>query len=302
MRVYNRNIYLSSKEYLNVIEFNNSFFVLKNLSDDHGKSKGGNSSVFKLIDPNDDIEYVVKISKYPINRRDGSEFDNQQIARFEREIESLRRCVEKGCNNVIVFHFDGVLKIKSQEFRYYVMEKADYDLTTFLNENVLSVQQRFLLCFLILNGIKELHLLDIYHRDIKPDNILFANGEWKISDLGLIDYRDPDFIIDRKGEKIGPFGWLSPEAINKFLTEKNASLDFDCNLDEKSDVFQLGKLFWYVFQGNIPVGQIDYSDFKLGDQVLFDLIFKMLNHAKSKRCSLLEIESEFQKLTHDYNI
>lgn len=68
-------------------------------------------------------------------------------------------------------------------------------------------------------GIKNLDSLGFYHRDIKPDNILiFNDNQWRISDLGLVAKRDED--IDRPNEFIGPKGWISPEAMNKYLVKK----------------------------------------------------------------------------------
>ena len=42
-------------------------------------------------------------------------------------------------------------------------------------------------------------------------------SQWKIGDLGLVTRRDLDY--DRQNEFIGPKGWLSPEAMNKYLAE-----------------------------------------------------------------------------------
>jgi serine/threonine protein kinase len=38
----------------------------------------------------------------------------------------------------------------------------------------------------ILNALEELHSLGYVHRDLKPQNILFQAGRWKLSDFGLV--------------------------------------------------------------------------------------------------------------------
>ncbi|MBK9075740.1 MAG: protein kinase [Flavobacteriales bacterium] len=155
--------------------------------------------------------------------------------------------------------------------------------------------------------MEQLHKMGYYHRDIKPDNILFFGGDteneeadsrvWKIGDLGLIEARDKD-NLDRRGERIGPFGWISPEAGNKFMTEKY-NLNLDCKIDEKSDVFQLGKLMWFIFQHNIPIGIIDRSDLTRSfdyDNETFASIVKALQHGKARRYDMAAMGADLKVL------
>ena len=296
------NIHLSLKSHLNIVRYDNVDYVLSPLSEEHDRSKGGNSNVFKLTDPQSETVRIIKFSKYDINNRTPRFI--KRIIRFEKEIEALNVAKDNNFQNIIKFYFDDYIKIGRGKFQFYVMEKADYDLTYYLDTNDISEQQRFLLCIQILNGIKELHSKDIYHRDIKPDNILFVNEVWKIGDLGLIENRNSDFVIEEIGEKIGPYGWLSPEAANKYLNEgkdKSNKFAHNCTIDEQSDTFQLGKLFWYIFQGNIPVGQIKKDDFKLDDKEIFDILHSMLNHSKT-RPTLDEVEAGFQSRYSSYSI
>ena len=84
---------------------------------------------------------------------------------------------------------------------------------------------------------------------------------------------------------------------NGFVNTHN----FDCVLDEKSDIFQLGKLFWFIFQGNIPDGQLIRNDFKIDDDQVFGVILNMLSHSKT-RPTIEEIETEFEKRYSTYII
>lgn len=298
------NINLSPELHLNTIRYDNVDYVVSRLSEEYDRSKGGNSNVFKITDPQSEEVLIIKFSKYDVNAPVVPINNIKRIARFGREIEALIISKENGFQNVIQFYFDDYREIGNKKFHYYVMEKADDDLTNYLDINDISEQQRFLLCIQILNGIKELHSKEIYHRDIKPDNILFVNKVWKIGDLGLVDHRNSDFEIKEIGERIGPIGWLSPEATNKYLNEGEGKLNkfgFDCSIDGYSDIFQLGKLFWYIFQGNIPIGQIKKSDFKLKDKEIFDILHTMLNHSKT-RPTLEEVEAGFQSRFSSYAI
>jgi serine/threonine protein kinase len=296
-----RNIFLSKKEFKNIITHDNIDYLIFPLSE---SSKGGNSNVFKLLNPQTEELFAVKFSKYNIKEPRNTVNVISRITRFEKEIEALKLSMELGFDNIIQYYFDDYKDIDYGRFRYYVMEKADYDLTHYLDRNDISYQQRLLLCTDILNGIKQLHDNEIYHRDIKPDNILFVNKTWKIGDLGLIENRNSEFEIKEIGEKIGPIGWLSPEATNKYLNEgegKENKHDFDCHIDKYSDVFQLGKLFWYIFQGNIPLGQIGRNDFKLNDDEIYDIIFQMLKHSK-QRPTIEQIEDGFKNRYIHYGL
>ncbi len=295
------NIHLSKKDFKNTVRYDNVDYLITPLSESKKGSKGGNSNVFKLSNPQTEDEFVIKFSKYNINKPNNPINIISRITRFAMEVEALKLASNLEFNNIIQYYFDDYKDIGASRFHYYVMEKADYDLTQYLDKEDVSDQQRLLLCTDILNGIKQLHTNEIYHRDIKPDNILFVKKSWKIGDLGLIANRNSEFEIKEFGEKIGPIGWLSPEATNKYLNEGVGKLNkhgFDCQIDEYSDVFQLGKLFWYIFQGNIPLGQIDRADFKLADNEIFEIIFEMLKHSKN-RPTIQEIEDGFKsRYTH----
>jgi len=291
MYLKNKNILLSRESFKNSITYNNVTYLLSPLDDENPISKGGNSFVYKATDTNNGNVYVVKFCKF--SEELSKDYFIKRLIRFNKEVEALT--IAKDLSNVIDFYFDDYKTINNKVFHYYLMEFAETDLTKFLEQNEISEQQRFLLCADILEGIIQLHARHIYHRDLKPDNILFKNKAWKIGDLGLANYRDSNFFIDEMGEKIGPIGWLSPEAMNKFYNEgKKNTYNHDCLIDKKSDVFQLGKLFWFIFQGNIPIGQIKRKDFYISNKRVYDTIYKMLLHSKETRITLDEVMDSFK--------
>ncbi len=256
--------------------------------------KGGNSSVFKVIDCNqEEDDQVIKFCRF-FHPKSDKRFIEKKIARFEREITALNKALELDKNDFIVKILgDGRWKDDNERiFRYYIMERADLDLYEFLSANVLTLQAKIQLCFELIEALKALHEIEIYHRDIKPDNIFFIDGRWKIGDLGLIRFRGEDEDIDESNEKIGPYGFLSPEAVNKALGNKELEdFSFDCEIDDKSDVFQIGKLLWYIIQGEVPTGQISIVDFKLTKEVSFfeTVIIPSLQFSKLRRPDIKQL-------------
>lgn len=318
MEYTNKRIFLTEDgngnvtEKQNYITYEGATFFLKYLNPQYKSSKGGNSSVFILYDKNGDCdERIIKICNYYKPNRSTPDDIKRRYGRFINEINVLEKFKEEKAQNIVTLYFNDVISLNGKEFPFYVMEKGDTDLKEYLLSNqAIDNQEKVKLCLDIFNAIKELHNREIYHRDIKPDNIfLFSEGEeqekkyvWKIGDLGLIAERDKDY--DDLGEKIGPFGWISPEVMNKYLTEK-AGIGFDCNIDDKSDIFQLGKLFWFIFQFNVPIGQIEQDDFicqiEHKDKI-FQILLMMLQYSKPKRVELTILDRQLIELKTAFSI
>lgn len=270
---------------------------------------GSNSSVFRAVHPDGDDSYVVKFCRYPLDSR--SQRDQRRIRRFEREIQALelaRNSPESPCVIPMVEHGQTTLTSEvggPAPLKYYVMEEADSDLSTYLEENELELPQKILLCNELLKILKGLHALGIYHRDIKPENILMRQGLPVFGDLGLIAFRAEDHDLDEFAEKVGPIGYLSPEATNKGLgLRSKASFTFDCVIDDKSDIFQLGQVFWLVLQDEVPTGHLIVGDlrFGAGAAVLESVIRPMLQYGKQRRAGVAEVETALQPVLREMAI
>jgi len=294
------NIILTDSE-KDILVHNDLFYKITSLKDGQ---VGGNSSVFTCTDPNENVKYAVKFSKFSYS--DLSKGNDRQkrrvkkgLDRFEHEIEALKIANIEKHSNVVEFYEEGIFKSKGQKIPYFIMEYCEINLSSFLKENSISINQKLLLTKEVLRGVKELHRLELYHRDIKPDNIFMVEGVWKIGDLGISVYQN-DYSLDWENEKIGPYGWLSPEVMNKVLCAGTPlESNFQCIVNNLSDIFQLGKLVWFIFLGNIPIGQVRRNDFTKKPEkecdIIFDLIFNLLQYEPKQRWDLKKAESEILK-------
>ncbi len=307
------NLQISENRAENYLRLDDVEYFVSYLSSEFKSNKGGNSFVYALYaaQTNDDDavpEKVIKISKYPESYKRERVKTKEKNNRFRQEVSALYDCRDRNVGNVVDIDFDGNLICRTRvdgdyevSFPFYVMEYAESDLKNFLEENEsYDESSRVELCLQIAQGIKELNDLGYYHRDIKPDNIFMINGIWKVGDLGLIQMRNKP-SLDKEGELLGPRGWLSPEAMNKYLSEKVEGKHFDCDIDHQSDLFQLAKLFWYILQGNAPIGCVRESDFLLRNSSLYALIKQMLNHSKNRRpASINSVIVDLQKIISKY--
>jgi len=281
----------------NIINIDHIDYYFTYLNPEITGNKGGNSIILKLFDAQqfdiDEVQYdepdlILKILKFPKRK-----IENKTSKRFNKEIEALFACKKAKFQNVIDIFHSGQCKIfnpskkRFEDFYYYTMEYAKYDLKDYIEKkhNEINIEEKVGLCISIAEGLKELYSLGYYHRDLKPDNIfLTEDDQWKIGDLGLLDERDKKHEIDDVAEAIGPRGWMSPESMNKYLCGgKGFRYHHYCKINHQSDIFQLGKVFWYILQHNAPVGVIKEADFLIKNSNLYTILRTMLNHSISRR-------------------
>ncbi len=68
---------------------------------------------------------------------------------------------------------------------YLAMERAERSLRTDLERGALAPGELLVVVQALAEGLNFLHGRGIVHRDVKPDNLLYVEGGWKLSDFGL---------------------------------------------------------------------------------------------------------------------
>ena len=105
-------------------------------------------------------------------------------------------------------------------------------------------------------ALDHLHAKGFVHRDIKPDNFVWvenSNTEVMMIDLGIAKRTTEDVsgrpldIFTRTLEFVGPAFFSSPELI-AYARDKTVTVD------QRSDIFQLGKTIWFLATGQVSAG------------------------------------------------
>ncbi len=183
--------------------------------------KGGFARVYKVKRKKDGEVVAVKI---PLS------LDPATGKSFLREIENWVHL--KHPNIVRVYDYN-ILPVP-----FFEMEFCEGSLEKL--PKPLKPGQAALLIFNIAEGLKYAHSRAIIHRDLKPSNILLKNGVPKISDWGL-----SKVLKESRSTTLTSFTALyaAPEQISRSKFGKT---------DERTDIWQLGVIFYELLTGRLP--------------------------------------------------
>ena len=167
-----------------------------------------------------------------------------KIPRFKRELEIFQDICKNPIPNIVEVTN---VYIDEEKFTnsYVEMKRYDgslYDMLETTKGNVkLSLE-------LILPVIRALYTLSkgdppLYHRDIKPDNILFLkeNDEHTLylTDFGTCFLNDGSERLTPETMAVGPRMYIAPEYETGRVDE----------VTEKGDIFSIGKVIWCMING-----------------------------------------------------
>ena len=168
----------------------------------------------------------------------------EKINRFKREVEIMQTLAERKIPNiveVISVELDEAHPAKSK----IIMKKYDGCLTELVNKTKGNVEYTLRLLLPIIKALKTLSENDpaIYHRDLKPDNILYMahedGYELFLTDFGICFLKDDETRLTEEITAVGARMFLAPEyEIGRVE-----------NVTEKGDIFSIGKIMWWMING-----------------------------------------------------
>ncbi|MDD5223963.1 MAG: serine/threonine protein kinase [bacterium] len=210
--------------------------IIRNFEIKEMIGRGGMASLYKAVQTS--LDRVVAIKElYPHLAQ-----DQEFIKRFEREAKSAAGLKHENIIDVIDFGADGDSFFIAMEFVDGLTLK---DLMTEAKVVPLSITVTVICEFL--KGLDHAHNKSIVHRDIKPANIMInREGVVKIADFGLAQSGNlPTMTVT--GALIGTPAYMSPEqAAGR-------------KIDQRSDIFSTGVMFYEMLTGVKPFGGENYS-------------------------------------------
>jgi hypothetical protein len=183
----------------------------------------------------------------------GSQASERHLARFHQEARAAARLQHP---NIVSVHDVG----EGSEGPYLVMDLIEGESLAdrLKRDGRLPVDEAASICEQIARGLHYAHREGIYHRDVKPGNVLLTrDGLPKLTDFGLAKEVEGAERLTQTGQMLGTPAYMPPEQANGDLEA----------IDARSDVYSLGATFYEALTGAQPFSGRD-SVFELVGAIL----------------------------------
>ncbi|GHT73515.1 hypothetical protein FACS189456_4050 [Bacteroidia bacterium] len=173
--------------------------------------------------------------------------DTLNVKRFQREIDTLKSFT----HDHIIKIYDGNINGSGEYGPFYVMEFMAGGSLRAVMDGIIKNQNKLFnakwafntIILPVLDAIEYAHSRGTYHRDLKPDNLLFTTAQHdfiKVADWGIGKDINRNSIALTIGG-IGTPGYCSPEQWFANAT-----------VDGKTDIYSLGIIFYEMLTGTRP--------------------------------------------------
>jgi eukaryotic-like serine/threonine-protein kinase len=175
------------------------------------------------------------------------------VERFLREIQILSTLESDHIVPILFANTSGVVP-------YFIMPKAKMPLSQAVKYDVSGRMDKVRVIKEVCGAVIYSHANGVLHRDLKPENILLFDGfSVRLSDFGLARKTSHESRnLTNTGDTGGTLLYSAPEQYGTSLK----------GVDERADVYSLGKIIYYVFTREEPQ-HMDYQHERLPDALRY---------------------------------
>jgi serine/threonine protein kinase/Tol biopolymer transport system component len=239
---------------------------------------GGMADVYLGHDARHNRKVAIKVMHHELALRVG-------VERFLREIETTAKLQHP---HILPLFDSG--RVEGTVF--YVMPYVEGESLRgrLKRETQLPIADAIRITTEIASGLGYAHRHGVVHRDIKPDNVLFVDGQAVVADFGLALPNSDDDVqtrMTKEGVSVGTPYYMSPEQASG-----------SPNVDARTDIYALGIVLYEMLAGQPPfVGANVQSVFR---KVLSEEPRPLAEHRKSIPVHIdAAVEKALEKLPAD---
>ena len=248
-------------------------------------AKGGNGAVFRCYHAQTNEQLAVKFLRV---------LDKARRERFEFESLVL---YDLDHPNILPIRDSGLVQTTFQyPIPFIVLEYFSANIDRRVSkQGIFSIDEIKKYGKQICEAFGYIHSQGIVHRDIKPSNFLIEGNRLVVGDFGLAKTNTEEGAdrfwrgdLTETDERIGSIPWMSPEL---FKYAENKTLQ----VDQRSDLYQIGKVLWYMHTGDVT-GIPDKDDDQSGGK-LFEIVMKATQTKPEKRFQhVTEMRAALEKI------
>jgi len=190
--------------------------------------QGGMATVYKAFEPALDRYVAVKVLPQFFAR------DPNFMQRFRREAKAIAQLHHP---NIVSIHSYG----EDAGITYIAMQYVEGGTLEIKRGKALEMEYAVNLILPVAKALAYAHKQGIFHRDIKPGNVLLTDDSWPLlTDFGLAKIVESSTQLTRTGVGVGTPMYMSPEQGQ------------GADVDHRTDIYSLGIMLYELVTGDVP--------------------------------------------------
>jgi serine/threonine protein kinase len=195
---------------------------------------GGQATVYRARNVDTGDQVALKALRPSGKKANPAEVQEERV-RFLREVKEQSRL--RHSNIVPILDFSG-----RGQLPWYAMPLAQASLEDFLNGEKREISWVLPVMHRIIDAMEYAHNEGVIHRDLKPNNVLLIDDEWKVSDFGFCrNLNSESDQITKPATLVGTLFYAAPE-----------QYDDAHSAGPTADVYAIGRILIHCLTWNRP--------------------------------------------------